>query len=279
MQDPRSNSSGHRRHAALAVAGAVLLAATLRLAVSVAAAEPPPADPLKSGKWADMVERFLSDAPVVIDDRVKIIVPGIVENQAQVPIAADARALGPGVRALKVIADFNPIEHVLTLVPGKAAPFVSFRMKLEQGTPMRAAALAADGKWHVSSVFLDAAGGGCSQPALARKDADWSTTVGWMQGKSWREADGETRLRLRIRHPMDTGLAKDNTPAYFIETLDARGPGGEPLARLELHEPVAEDPVLTLIVGLPAGAPRVDVEAHDNNGGLFRGSVPAALTQ
>lgn len=237
-----------------------------------------PADPLQSGKWADMAAKYMSDAPIVLDDRVRIVVPGIVENQAQVPITADARGL-PGVRKLIVIADYNPIEHVLTLVPGRAAPYVSFRMKLEQGTPMRAAALADDGKWHVGSVYLDAAGGGCSQPAMARKDADWSTTVGWTQGRTWREADGRTRVRLRMRHPMDTGLAKDNTPPYFIERLDARGPKGEPLATLEMFEPVSEDPTMTLLVDLPAGAPRVDVEARDNNGGVFRASIPAALTQ
>lgn len=278
---PSRPSSDVRARRTAGTAAVVLLAAAC--CASLAAAETRsrqdlPADPLQSGKWADMVERYLPGAPVVLDDRVKIVVPGVVENQAQVPIAADARAL-PGVTKLVVFADFNPIEHVVTLTPGKAAPYVSLRMKLEQGTPMRAAALAADGKWHVASVFLDAAGGGCSQPAMARKDADWSTTVGWTQGKAWREAGGRTRVRLRVRHPMDTGLAKDNTPPYFIERLDARGPGGEVLATVEMHEPVSEDPVLTLLVDLPGGAPRVDVEAHDNNGGVFRATIPAALTQ
>ena len=49
----------------------------------------------------------------------------IVENQAQVPVTADARAL-PGVKKLVVVADLNPIQHVLTLSPEKAAPMSRF---------------------------------------------------------------------------------------------------------------------------------------------------------
>ncbi len=279
---PRPGWTDPRRLAGCAAP--LLLALGVAVAApSVRAAEPAakagiPADPLQSGKWADLAARYLGDAPIVFDDRVRIIVPGIVENQAQVPIAADARALS-GVSRLVVIADNNPIEHVLTLRPGQAAAYVSFRMKVEQGTPMRVAALADDGKWHVGAVFLDAAGGGCSQPALARKDADWSATVGNTQARAWREVDGSARLRLRLRHPMDTGLAKDNTPAYFIERLEARGPGGEALAALELFEPVSEDPMLTLMLRPGAGAARVELEARDNNGGVFRSSVPLAVTQ
>lgn len=273
MRRPRW-TEGSLRSVAATFASVVAITGALS---SVARAELP-ADPLKSGKWADMAAKYLSEAPIVFDERVRVVVPNIVENQAQVPIAADARAL-PGVRKIVVLADYNPIEHVLTLRPGQAAPYVSFRMKVEQGTPMRVAALAEDGKWHVGAVYLEAAGGGCSQPALARKDADWSVTVGNTQGKAWREADGSTRLRLRTRHPMDTGLAKDNTPAFFIERLEARGPAGEALASLDLFEPVSEDPMLTLLVRPGSGAARVDVEARDNNGGVFRSSVPVAVTQ
>lgn len=237
-----------------------------------------PADPLNSPMWRDLAKRFFAGAPIVFDERVKVTVPSIVENQAQVPVTADAREIG-AVEKLLVFADLNPIQHVLTLVPSKAAPYVSFRIKVEQGTPVRAAALGADGVWHVGGVFLDAAGGGCSAPALARSDAKWWDTVGQAQGRLWREADGTSRLRLRVRHPMDTGLAKDNTPAYFIDTVDLRTPGGEPLAALQLFEPVGEDPTLTLLVRLPVSEPSIEIESRDTNGGVYRASVPATWRQ
>ncbi|MBA4131981.1 MAG: quinoprotein dehydrogenase-associated SoxYZ-like carrier [Hyphomicrobium sp.] len=237
-----------------------------------------PADPLKSPMWADMVKRLLGGGPVVLDGRVKVTVPSIVENQAQVAVTADARALD-GVEELVLFADLNPLQHILTLRPRKAAAYVSVRIKVEQATPVRAAARGADGVWHVGSVYLDAAGGGCSAPAMARREEDWSDFVGHSQGRIWREADGFARARLRIRHPMDTGLAKDNTPAYFIEKLDVKSSAGDPLATLELFEPVSEDPTLTLLLRIPPADGAVDVEGRDNNGETYRSTIPTPWRQ
>ena len=235
-------------------------------------------DPLNSPMWDTLAKRFFDGAPVVFDARVKIVVPSITENQAQVPVTADARQV-QGVTKMIVFADLNPIQHVLTLTPNKAQAYVSFRMKVEQATPVRAAALDGNGVWHVGGVFLEAAGGGCSAPAMARKDADWSETLGQSHGKMYRDADGTTRARLRVRHPMDTGLAKDNTPAYYIERVEARAASGEPLASIEMFEPVAEDPTLTLLFRLPQSESGVDIDSRDNNGGTYRSRLPAPWNQ
>mgnify|MGYP001482886189 CR=1 FL=1 len=241
---------------------------------SGAALAAPPADPLNSPMWADMVERVLGGGEVVFDNTVKVAVPSVVENQAQVPVTADARGLS-GVRKLVVFADLNPIQHVLTLTPGKSAPYISFRMKVEQGTPIRAAAQTADGVWHVGGVYLDAAGGGCSAPAMARNEESWSTTLGQTQGRIWRDVTGLARMRLRIRHPMDTGLARDNTPAYYIEQVKLSSGSGVPLATLEMFEPMSEDPTVTLMMPLGASESSVNVEGRDINGGVYRSHVPA----
>jgi sulfur-oxidizing protein SoxY len=233
-------------------------------------------DPLGSPVWAAIAAKTFGAVPFVYDERVKISIPMVVENQAQVPVTADARALA-GVTKLIVITDLNPIQHVLTLNLQRAEPYISLRLKVEQGTPVRAAALAGDGVWHVGSVYLDAAGGGCSSSSMARKDADWSATVGQAQGRIWREADGLARLRFRVRHPMDTGLAKDGTPAFFIEKVEMRDAGGEGLATLELFEPVSEDPTMTVLVRLPQTDGAVKVEGRDNNGLVFRSMVPVPL--
>jgi sulfur-oxidizing protein SoxY len=241
---------------------------------STPAAAELPADPLHSSMWTTLAQRFFADAPVVFDDRVKVTVPSITENQAQVPVTADARGVTNVVKLI-VFADLNPIQHVLTLTPANAAPFVSFRMKVEQATPIRAAALTKDGTWHVGGIYLDASGGGCSASAMARNDADWTETRGQTQAKLWRELDGMTRARFRVRHPMDTGLAKDNTPPYFIEKMDMRSASGSPLATLEMFEPVSEDPTLTLLLRMPAADTTLELEGRDNNGGEYRSSIPA----
>ncbi len=247
------------------------------MAASTATAGPA-ADPLGSVMWNDMKAQFFGDAPVVFDDRVKVSIPSIVENQAQVPVTADARALGD-VKKLVVFADLNPIQHVVTVLPVKAAPYIGLSMKVEQATPVRAAALLGDGTWHVGSVYLDAAGGGCSAPALARKDADWSDTVGHAQGRMWREVDGSARVRFRVRHPMDTGLARDNTPAYFIEKLNMRASDGQSLAEVEIREPVSEDPTFTMIVRLPVSDKALTIDGRDNNGADYRSVIPVAWRQ
>ena len=247
------------------------------IAVPTSLAEPGD-DPLGSIMWTEMREQFFGKDPVVFDDRVKVLVPEIVENQAQVPVTADARALDD-VRKMVVFADLNPIQHVATLGVIKAAPFLALRMKVEQATPVRAAALTGDGVWHVGSVFLDAAGGGCSAPAMARQDADWSETVGHAQGKLYRELDGMVRARFRVRHPMDTGLARDNTPSFFIENLDFRTKGGVQLATLELREPVSEDPTLTVLVRLPLGDTGLLIDGRDNQGEIYHSVIPATWRQ
>lgn len=235
---------------------------------------PVPEDPLGSPVWKDLAAKHFAGAEIIFDERVKVKVPSVVENQAQVPVTADAREL-PNVEKIVVIADLNPIQHVLTYAPvhTKALPSISFRMKVEQGTPVRAAALTSDGVWHVGGVFLDAAGGGCSSPAMARGDADWTVTLGNAQGRAWRQADGSARLRLRVKHPMDTGLAKDNTPAFFIERMEVKGKEGAPLATLDLFEPVSEDPTVTLDVNVAPQESEINIDGRDNNGNTYRSTV------
>lgn len=254
-----------------------LTAAILLLALSPANAEPG-TDPLKSVNWTEMRQQFFGDAPFQFDDRIKVIVPSIVENQAQVPVTTDARALANVVK-LVVFADLNPVKHVLTLTPIKAEAYVSFRMKVEQATPVRAAALTSDGVWHVGGVYLDAAGGGCSSPALARKKEDWSLTVGNTRGRLWRELDGTTRVRMSIRHPMDTGLTPDNIPAFYIETLQMKSPSGEPLATLEMREPVSENPTLTLLLRNSSADADLRVQGRDTGGSIYSSKIPALWNQ
>lgn len=257
---------------------AVLSAIAFLASLTTLAHAAPPQDPLASPMWNDMVERLLDGGEVVFDDKVKVVVPSLVENQAQVPVTADARGLA-GVVKLVVFADLNPIQHVLTLKPGRAAPYVSFRMKVEQGTPVRAAALTADGVWHVGGVYLDAAGGGCSAPAAGREKPNWSLTLGETHGRMWQEADGWSRARFRIRHPMDTGLTRDGTPAYYIERVALSSGSGAHLATLEMFEPVSEDPTLTLLVRLPERDTALDIEGRDTNGVQYKSRIPASWRQ
>lgn len=223
-------------------------------------AEPLPSDPLKSFMWTEMHERLLGGQPFRFDERVAVIAPGAAEDSMNVPVMVDASALGR-VERIVVFAELNPIHKVLEMEPRGARPLVGFRIKVQQTTPVRAAALTADGVWHVGGRIVDAAGGGCTAPSVGSANPDWASRLGEVSGRLWQREDG-TRLRVKIMHPMDTGLV-DGIPAFYLEELEFHDPAGRSLARLLLFEPVSENPVITL--DLPA-AESVFLEGRDNNG-------------
>lgn len=250
---------------------AMLLLASLLLA-DVAGAAAPVSDPLASGSWGDMRKMFFGKARVVFDERVKVAAPVTAENSLNVPIGVDAVAIGD-VRQVLVFADLNPITEVLRFYPERGLAKLGFRVKLQQSTPVRAAALTGDGVWHVGGVWVNAAGGGCTAPSLGSSSPEWQRRLNEVSGRVWsREAAGEggkspeqLRLRLRIIHPMDTGLVS-GIPAFYIQELKLADDKGRVLMRINALEPVSENPVFT--VDLPPGmsAGRVQVTGRDNNG-------------
>lgn len=231
-----------------------------------------PADPLRSPMWDYHASRLFGGAPVVFDSRVKVDLPLIAENQRAMPVTVDARAL-PGVRRILIFADLNPIPVAVDFAPGKAAPFLGLRIKLDQRTPVRAAAQTEDGTWHVAGHWVDAAGGGCSAPPVSRVKGDWAEHLGEMRARAWATAGGE-RLRVAVRHPMDTGLV-ENIAAYNIESLRVATEQGEELARLAVEGSVAEDPVFTL--ELPGQTRPSRIVARDTSGLEFTGTAPNPL--
>lgn len=254
----------------MGLAGAMLAVATPAFAASS------PSDPLKSVMWDILRDQYFAGAPVVFDAAVKVTAPAAAEDTRAVPLSVDATALGQVVEMV-AIADLNPFPLVLRYHPGTAAPYIATRIKIQQATAVRGAARTADGVWHVSGVLVDAAGGGCSAPPASYAQKDWADHVGEVQARLWpADPDGVARLRLRIRHPNDTGLV-DGIPAYFVETLqvDAQTPGGSPtLARIDSLEPVSENPVYSLDVRPPPDATALILRGRDNQGGEIRATIP-----
>lgn len=245
-----------------------LLALAL-IAAPAAAAAAPPADPLGSPMWEYHAQRLFGDAPVVFDSRVAVMLPMLAENQHVLPVAVDARALGK-VKKIVIFADLNPIPVAVEYAPLAAAPFIATRIKLDQRTPVRAAVLTADGVWHVVGDWVDAAGGGCSAPPVSRVRGDWADHLGEIRGALWREGEG-LRVRLTLRHPMDTGLV-ENIALYHLEQLTLADAQGVPLAALRIHASVSEDPAFTLIVN-PLETARLAVSARDSGGLEFAATL------
>ncbi len=236
----------------------------LMLAPALAFAAPGDApDPLNSGRWPDIRKEFFANAPVSFDPRVVVTAPATAEDSMNVPVSVRVEG-GLVARRIVVFAELNPIVRVLEVEPVKAAPYISFRMKLQQGSPVRAAVLDPDGAWHLGGVFVEAAGGGCTTPGSGRAQPDWQAHLGEVDSHEWPRSDGQSRLRLRISHPMDTGLAA-GIPAFFLQKLSLTDDAGTEYLRLSTFEPLSENPVLGF--DLPTHTGRtLRLTGVDNNG-------------
>lgn len=239
-----------------------------------APADPFGGDPFKSYQWPELKREFLgAKARVQFDERVKVQGPPFAEDAMNVPITVMADL--PGVQRVVVLVDRNPIRKVLEFQPLASRPAVSFRFKLEQASPVRALAQTADGIWHVGGTLVDSAGGGCTVPGGTRADGSWPQTLGQVSGRLYPSStpgiDNAARLRLRIMHPMDTGLV-NGIPAFFISKLTVRDGRGKDLLRIQTFEPVSENPVFSFDFA-QSPLPPLRIVGVDNNGNRIDSQV------
>ena len=240
-----------------------------------------PKDTVQSVMWPQMARDYLlkeknRSQKIIMNNEVIVRAPSQAEDQMNVPVHVDARTI-KNVKKIVLIADLNPLPKVLTFTPEQAEARFSVRIKVEQGTPIRAAVLDQDGTWHVGATLIDAAGGGCSQPAVAHSTDNWVDSLANVRGKIWRTPNAQSsKLRLNIKHPMDTGLA-DGIPAFYLETLALTAPDGTALGQLELHEPVSENPTLTLFPKVKASQKTLIVKGRDNGGNHLTAKVPVPI--
>ncbi len=235
-----------------------------------------PDDPLDSVMWESMANRFFPGGDIVFDQRVIVDAPLSAEDQFFLPVTVDATALetnGLHVEEIVAVADLNPIPHILTLRPLEADAFIGFRVKLQQTTPIHVGVKTSDGIWHVNGVEVDAAGGGCTAPAMAHGISNWMETLGQTRAIVRRESALSTRLSLRMRHPMDTGLA-DGIPVFYMNEMQVKLADGTALADIELYEPVSENPTLTLKPRVSSNQSALDVRARDTEGNEYVFELP-----
>lgn len=229
-------------------------------------------DPLDSARWVDMEKLFIAGQPMLFDPRVKVVAPSVAEDPLQVPVTVDASGLTQ-IEEVVVFADFNPIVEILRFYPGVARAALGFRVKLQQSSPIRAAVRTADGIWRIGGTWVQTSGGGCTAPSAASASSEWQSRLNEVSGRLWSVGPHAGRLRLRIVHPMDTGLVA-RIPAFHLETIEFTDAHGARLMRVQPQEPVSENPVFTLFTPPhEAGAGTVQVEGRDNNGNTFRTQI------
>ena len=228
-------------------------------------------DPLNSPVWQDIRKDFFADAPVHFDSRVVVIAPAMAEDSLHVPISVHVEN-GLQARRIVIFADLNPIVRVVEMEPMRAKPYLFFRMKIQQSTPVRAAVLDSAGTWHMGGMWVNASGGGCTAPSAGSAQPDWAKHLGEVRSREWTQADSLTRLRVRIRHPMDTGLVA-GIPAFYLQNLDLTDETGSVYLHLTTFEPLSEDPVLGFDIPDRAGH-TLRLTGKDNNGNRIDKVLP-----
>lgn len=266
MPPPRGRRWGRGVRLCQAYLAYLTLAGLCLGALPSRAAEP--ADPLASPSWPEVRRKIAGSAPVHFDPRVQVLAPEKAEDSLNVPVTVQIREL-PDIRRVVVVADLNPILKVLEFEPLKAVPRLSFRFKLQQGSPVRALVLAGDGAWYAGGVWIDATGGGCTAPSVGRSTGTWAETLNQVDSRRWPRSEGQ-RIKFRIMHPMDTGLAP-GIPAFYLERLALRDAGGEDWVRLNTFEPVSENPMFSLEFDRPT--PLLTLVGADNNGNRVNARV------
>lgn len=211
-----------------------------------------------------MHERLLNNEAVVFDDHVIIHAPEFAEDPLNVPVSIEVNGLDD-IQDIVVFADLNPIQEILNFKPINIKPYLAFRIKVEQATPLRAAVKTADGIWHVGGRWLEAAGGGCTAPSHGMTSGEWHTTLMKVSSRYWRDGKQFDRLRLRIMHPMDTGLAP-GIPEFYIQQFSVVNDSGQTLAELDTFQPISENPVFTFDLLKDASTKQLQLVGSDNNG-------------
>ncbi len=224
------------------------------------------ADPLESPLWDYMRQLFIGDAKYVFDENVTVEVPEFAEDPTQVPVTINASALSGNIDKIVTWADLNPIQHIFTYYPHPdIVPRVSLRIKVQQGTAIRAAVLTKDGVWHIGGSYLDAAGGGCTTASVGNANPYWESHLGETKSRFFPKEKGG-RYKFKVIHPMDTGLV-DAIPEFYIQQVIVKSASGDDLARMDLSQPVSENPVITFDVR--DSAKKHSVWMRDNGGNEF----------
>ncbi|AFT69921.1 sulfur oxidation protein SoxZ [Alloalcanivorax dieselolei B5] len=247
-----------------------LLAVLILLGAPWSVAEEAREDPLGSFMWERYRERFLGDTPVRFDSRVGIQAPAFAEDSGQVPIDVDASDFNGRFQRMLLWVELNPIPLVFDYRPlSDGLGRLSINVRLEQSSAVRVAVLS-DGVWHVGSTRIEGEGGGCTTPGIAKTEDNWSKDFGRIKARRFGHESG-SRVRVKLSHPMDSGLIPSTRPFYVEQVAFVHG--DEPVASMTWQASVSENPELALTLKGDAGT-AYRFQARDNNGNEFDHVIP-----
>lgn len=254
------------------------LLAALLLAL-IAGPVPAAENPLQpSPAWDDIRPTLLGDAPDPPVDASQLLLeaPPRADDPALVPVRITQPAGAQPITRLALVIDANPAPVAAEFTLGEALmPLdMEVRVRVNAYSDVRAVAWLADGRQVMAGRFVKASGG-CAAPA-GKDAAVAAAEMGKMRLRAGTADDGRAEATLMIRHPMNSGLQRDQVtlldiPAMFIRTLEVKQ-GDSPWFTMEAGISISEDPVFRFAV-TPGGG-EVTVHAEDTDGRVFEQAMP-----
>jgi sulfur-oxidizing protein SoxY len=259
-----------------------LAAAALALSVGLAAphvrAEGSGNAMIEADVWPDLQKAvFVDKVPVENPAVVTLEAPVRADDAALVPVTVRIPA-GSDAKALTLIVDKNPIPVVAEFEYGPAAGngerVLSTRVRVDMYSNIRAIVETADGKLHMATRFVKAAGG-CSAPALKDTDAALADAGRMIvRGLETAAANGTRQGQLMIKHPQYSGLQLNQAtgyyiPAKFIRLIDVKR-GDDIVFRMTGGISISEDPNIRFTFA-EGGDETLEVTATDTDGKVFTG--------
>lgn len=231
-----------------------------------------------SAAWEDIRPTILpADAPDPPQDAAQLLLdaPPRADNPALVPVRITQPPGAAAIERLVLVIDENPAPIAATFIPGKALmPLdLEVRVRVNAYSDLRAVAWLEDGRIVQAGRHVKASGG-CAAPAGSNAE-EAAKVMGQMRLRSGTAADGRAEATLMIRHPMNSGLQRDqltllDIPAMFIQTLEVRQ-GDTPLLVMDAGISISEDPVFRFALTPAAGD--ITVHAEDTDGHVWDESL------
>ncbi len=227
--------------------------------------------------WPLVKEEYLGKTNVIFNNEIKIVMQDLVEEPHEVSMIIKIPDNLKNTKEFVVLVDNNPIQLVSRIFPHRNIETVGMNIRLEQNSPVRAAILDDKGVWNVGTKMVYVSSpGGCSLPACDPTIEKCTTSeIGKVTLRKYKRSAGAWRVKLKITHPMDTGLVKDlstglSIPEHFINWIYFKDETG-PIADAQTYGALSADPVILL--DFSKEVKNISVNATDSNGTKFGNNI------
>jgi sulfur-oxidizing protein SoxY len=248
-------------------------------AIPAMAAEPAE----RPGNWDLVRTSLFGDRSIAENEGTVILLeaPDRAEDAAVVPLSIRTRVAQAPDRYIKtvyLVIDRNPspVGAIFTFTPDSGRADIDTRVRIEEYTTVRAIAEMNDGKLHMASKYVKAAGG-CSAPAGKDLEAAMAR-VGKMKIKldDNLKAGEPSLAQLMVSHPNVSGLAMDQVtrlyaPPQFVRKIDVSY-AGKPIMSAQVDFTISEDPNFRFYF-VPKEGGELKAEVVDSNDLKFSSSV------